>query len=560
MLEEKLWYNENNVILSEGEFQMEEIKDLYYQINNRGYLQKHFGKEIWIQVSGHRELNSADCSFWSALIPLEKVNKIFQDIGWDSSIGTQGPGFVQSGSETTYQRIHSDFSSCENIVNYREFYGIKPDYVELVEEFRLLNNLYHNVTTNTYSSISENGECIEVAKIENKTCVYIKLEYLMRYAAARQMALLLFFDMRTKISGGLLENGLSEFSDQYKDDTLYYGIWGAEYSMSDKYVYSVLMGKKIVYPKSIEQCGYWPFEKERQYEDFIIGIDDQGDPRKFTCNPDKLSNYCGANSGSPHYLTPVFFKKEVLQRYLSHPNQYSVEDGYLRCQSLWGIAIDNHHMDYVSVYLGDLGRDLPEQEQNHWLQYNVVTSEKLSEVAFKRDFLCIAADSDISDLKFKSNFSRFQKRWKKKFGWDLFLPLSELDEYNINLLHIPITDSQEEFDHQILSLVKTTIDSLNEKEIFKQLKNTNDLKGGISKFKQWLIELDVEGFEPHIKFLRNLQELRSTGTGHRKGKGYEKIRKEFNLDKDNFNVVFDDILLNVDSLLAFLSNHFLDEM
>lgn len=535
---------------------MKNTKDLYYQIRNRVYLEQNFGKEIWIQVSGHRELNSADAGFWAALIPLEKSNEIFRSVGWDSHIGTQSPGFVQSGSETIYERIQTDFSLCENIVHYREFFGIKPDYVEIVEEFRLLNNLYHDVNDNIYFAISENGECVEVAKIENQTCAFIKLEYLMRYASARQMALVLFFDIRTNIPGSLLDNALSEFSDEYKDANLFYQIWGSE-SQINKYVYSVLMGKRIIYPKPIEKCGYWPFEKERKYEDFIIGIDEQGEPLKFSCNPDKLSNYFGANPEAPHYLTPVFFKKEVLQRYLSHPNQYSVEDGYLRCQSLWGMAIDNHHMDYVSVYLGDLGRDLPAQEQNHWLQYNVVTSEKLSQVAFKRDFLCIAADSDISDLKFKANFYRFQSKWKEKFGWDLFLPLSESDEYNIKLLRIPITASQEEFDHQVLSLVKTIIDSLNEKEICKQIKNTADLKGSISKLEQWLMDLGINGFESHVKFLRNLQELRSTGTGHRKGKGYEKIKKEFGLSNDNFNVVFDDILLRADSLLTFLSQIFL---
>lgn len=497
-------------------------------------------------------------AFGGAFIPLEKSKEIFRDVGWDSHVGTQSPGFVQSGSETIYERIPTDFCLCENIVHYREFYGIKPDYVEIVEEFRLLNNLYYDVKDNVYFAIAENGECVEVAKIENQTCAYIKLEYLMRYASARQMALVLFFDMRTKIPGSLSDNELSEFSDEYKDDHLFYQIWGSESQMSKKYIYSILMGKRIIYPKPIEKCGYWPFEKERTYEDFIIGIDEQGEPLKFSCNPNKLSNYFGANPGAPHYLTPVFFKKEVLQRYLSHPNQYSVEDGYLKCQSLWGMAIDNHHMNYVSAYLGDLGRDLPSQEQNHWLQYNIVTSEKLSQVSFKRDFLCMPTESDMSDLKFKSNFYQFQKKWKEKFGWNLFLPLSESDEYNIELLHIPITVSQEEFDHQVLSLVKTIIDSLNEKEILKQVQSTKDLKGSISKLEQWLIELKISDFESHIKFLRNLQELRSAGTGHRKGKGYEKIKKVFGLSDDNFNIVFDNILHNTNTFLLFLSNTFLD--
>ena len=190
----------------------------------------------------------------------------------------------------------------------------------------------------------------------------------------------------------------------------------------------------------------------------------------------------------------------------------------------------------------------------------VVTSEKLSKVAFQRDFLCIPVDSNISDLRFKANFERFQKLWNEKFTWDLFLPLSESDEYNIKLLRIPITASQEEFDHQVLSLVKIIIDSLNEKEITKQLKSTDDLNGSITKFEQWLTELGTAGFEPHIKFLRNLQELRSTGTGHRKGKGYEKIKKEFGLTEDNFSGVFNNILIRIDSLIAFLSKIFLHDI
>lgn len=229
--------------------------------------------------------------------------------------------------------------------------------------------------------------------------------------------------------------------------------------------------------------------------------------------------------------------------------EYSLKSDYM--------AIDNHHKDYVSAYLGDLGRDLPAEEQNHWLQYNVVTSEKLSTVAFQRDFLCIATESNMSDLKFKAGFKRFLKKWRQRFSWDLFLPLSDSDEYNIKLLHIPITESQEEFDHQVLSLVKTKIDSLNEKEIVKQLKNSSDLKGGISKLERWLSEQGIPQFETHIKFLRNLQELRSTGTGHRKGKGYEKIKQEFGLSDSNFADVFDNILSNANAFISFLSENFL---
>lgn len=536
---------------------MASIQDIYRQVSNREYLENAYGRELWVQVSGHRELNKADAGFWAAFIPLDQVDDVFRAVGWDSHVGTQAPCFVQNRFGTSYQRLQKDFCACENIVHYREFYGIKPDYVEFVEEFRLLNNLYHDSVSDTYYEILDNGECTEVAKVESQTCAFVKLQFLMRYASARQMALLLFFDIRTNIRGDFLHNGLSEFSETYKKGNLFYEIWGGENKGGNPSVYSVLMGKRVILPKPVEECGYWPYEKKRSYNDFIIGIDDYGEPQTFTSNPDKLANYFGANPEAPHYLTPVFFKKEVLQRYLSHPDRYSVEDGYLRCQSLWGMSIDNHHKDYVAAYLGDLGRDLPEQEQNHWLQYNIATSEKLSTVAFQRDFLCMFAESDMSDLQFKAGFKNFQKKWRQSFSWDLFLPLADSDEYNFKLLRIPITESQEEFDHQVLSLVKTIIDSLNEKEIVKQLKNSGDLKGGISKLERWLSEQGIPQFEPHIKFLRNLQELRSTGTGHRKGKGYEKIKQEFGLSSSNFAEVFDSILSQANAFLSFLIESFL---
>ena len=99
---------------------MNEVKDLYYQISNREYLKNTFGREIWIQVSGHRELNKAHAGFWAALIPLKKVDDVFQSTEWDSHIGTQRPGFVGSGSNTFYQRLRlqTEFGSCENIVHF----------------------------------------------------------------------------------------------------------------------------------------------------------------------------------------------------------------------------------------------------------------------------------------------------------------------------------------------------------------------------------------------------------------------------------------------------------
>lgn len=405
---------------------MTNLKEQFYQTKNIEFLKKTLGRELWVQVSGSKDINGASAAFWAALMPVENIDEAYRDYSWNSYIGTQCPGFIEYGDKITYEANPLNFDSCLNIVQYREFYGIKPNYVEISEEFRLLNNLYHDINTNIFYEIEENGECTEVAKIINNDCAYIKLKSLMKFAAAKQMALLLFFDIRVKISGSLQKNGLKEFSTTVNEDGLFFGLWGGEQRLLETYSYSILMGKRILLPKPVEECGYKPYSRneENEYPEYIIGIDEYGEPRSYTSNPAKLTNYFGANPGAPHYLTPVFFKKEVLQRYLSRPNIFSVEAGYLRCQSLWGIEIDNEHKDMVSVYLGDLGRDLPVQEHSHWKQYNIATDARLSTNAVKRDFLCAFTQPEISDLKFKSNFKQFVNTWREQYQWDLFLPLA----------------------------------------------------------------------------------------------------------------------------------------
>ncbi len=57
----------------------------------------------------------------------------------------------------------------------------------------------------------------------------------------------------------------------------------------------------------------------------------------------------------PTYLTPIYFSKDVLAKYYLKPELYEVNDGYIRCQWVWKLDVDNLNKDYVSVYLGDLG-------------------------------------------------------------------------------------------------------------------------------------------------------------------------------------------------------------
>lgn len=543
-------------MIIEGDQNMKRaLKDYYNQIDNRKYVEDMYGKEQWVQVSGHCNCNNADAAFWCGLIDKRQCEKAFIRPSWDITKGSGGPGFEGIAGQYDYKRVLLQ-DGLEPLLYYREFYGVRPNYVELAQEFILLNDLYYDQKKKSFWAMLENGEFEEAVKYEeNGLAVFIKLKYLLKYAAAKQMAVLLFFDIRAQFDGKLSDYQLKPFEYSHKSEDLFYEIHGDEIEMQNCF-FSILMGKRVLYPKPIESCGYWPFEKEREYEEFIIGADEMGNEIKHTCNPDRLNNYFGSNPGAPMYLTPVFFKKEVLQKYLSKPQLYEIRDGYLECQSLWRIAIDNHHKNCISAYLGDLGRDLPEGEQAYWKSFNILSDERLSRVSFQRDFLCMPAKSDMADHIFQQDYLLFSKKWKEQYDWDFFLPLSETDQYNFNQIHIPITDSQPEFDQLVLSLVKVLIDSLNEKELQNQLGESDSLKG-ISKLEKWLELQGKDDYSDHIKFLRDLQELRSTGTGHRKGKAYNKIAQKFGVGDSSLSDVFESILQTADGFLNYLSRAFL---
>jgi len=157
-------------------------------------------------------------------------------------------------------------------------------------------------------------------------------------------------------------------------------------------------------------------EIDDYFPDFVIGHDDEGEEIRYSCNPDALANYFGANSEAPNYVTPVHFSREVLQKYYDNPEKYSVEDGYLRRSGTWGLRMDNDSPDHVVVFLGDLGSNLTKSERDYWRSFNVAPEGTMSQTGIHRAFLGEWADAQASDLKFQHLYRRFVDDWREQEG------------------------------------------------------------------------------------------------------------------------------------------------
>ena len=405
----------------------------------------------WTILHEYKEgAEGSRCSYSGLLSPAQ-VDGAIKQSGWNVSIGDGSPGFTQSYDNgeviTTYDRFGA--SGIEPLLYSRDFHGIKPRQFDLSEEFRLFHHLYHDRHNDRYIHVDDRGNEVIAAEVAPGR-VRVLTRLLRQYMAARQLALALFFDHRAYADVDIEAAKIIYPSISRGTADRCYSFHVAEITGR---AFSRLIGKKIIAPPPITESGIWPYEKGQhgQHAKFIIGVSEDGSPIIFSCDHEALANYFGANEGAPHYLTPVWFTRDVLAKYYDNPDKFSVEDGYLRCGSLWGIQIDNNLPDHVVAYLGDLGRDLAYEEQIYWKHFNVTSSDRQpSDTNFRRSFLAEFADPSAPDLVFKQLYTQLNEAWTGKLGWPIFRPLHEADAHILKQLRVPISESIGECENQIL--------------------------------------------------------------------------------------------------------------
>jgi len=524
------------------------------------YIREDLGRPLWVTVYRcDSVLQQSSVCFFSALIPNAKVKTLIQKEDWDFHFDSGMPGCIQYGggedAPVRYLRFGND-EGIEPLVFRRYFHGIKEAYFEVSEEFRHFHRLYFDSRTGKHIKVLGTGEEKEIIVLEGD-CLKIRLQEIREFLAIKEMHLAIFFEIRENSMRTMQELGLSETREAQCFSDLIYSLSIGEMrgSTSGTKAFSRLFGKKLIPGCAKEDSNFWPYEKrEKRYAEFIIGVDDNGNEIVHTSAPAYLADGFGGNRGAPSYLTPVFFRKNVLSKYYANPGKYSVRDGYLSCGGLWGTYIDNNHPDYVVVWLGDLGRDLHYEEQLYWRSFNVAPEGPPSEVFVRRQIMAQFTDPSRPDLLFKHRLGRFSERCCRVLGWDLFLPLHEGDSHLITALHVPTTDDTAEFDRMVLALAKVLVDSLNEDKISKAIgvEAAAGLKGGILKMERFLKLRGLQGFDEHVKFLRNLQKLRSTSVAHRKGRNFQQVARTLGIGQQPLPKVFEDILRKSLGLLDYL--------
>lgn len=371
------------------------------------------------------------------------------------------------------------------------------------------------------------NDLVRVRQTGSDLTIEIAALPLRRYLAARQRFLVVQYDRVTRLSDVPSPKIDATDRSTYHHYVFHSGDLGARELPG----FVRLLGKHLILPLNMTPAELsYPYPRHEHYPQFTIGVDAaNGQPIISTCAPDQLSDYFN-DRGTPHYLTPVYFRRDVLRRYISEPSRYQVDNNRLTCLGLWGISIGHNEEGLVEAYLGDLGRDLPSSERSHWLSFNEAPNGGVDETRFRRDILGQWYEGPLNPLRhLVTARQRFSVALTRVVGQEIYRPWDAADEIAFGGLHMPTSSEQQETDNQILTLAKGVIDYLDVKAI-RRLPSADPKGTTINCIEAWAKEFDIDAV-PLISPLRLLQGLRSTGVAHPRSKDWQATLVRAGLDK-----------------------------
>ncbi|MDX9782819.1 MAG: hypothetical protein RBT35_07565 [Bacteroidales bacterium] len=521
-------------------------KDDFFMQNRINEIQTNFIKDGWLKIyeSKNSESEISD-GIYCCLANSSCIEKYKKNYDWPMYIGEEGKPTIYEGN--IYKTNYNE--EIEPFIFYRSFPLLKrqDSYIDISEEFILYFNLLEeirNKNDRTYYYINECGEKEEVLIIQ-PNYAKIKLKYLKEYITIREMHLIVFFEfMRlTEFANASWEVNVNE-----KTEITENFIYNHLIRLVDSRIQNWIIGKVFITP-NIDKSYHFDLSN-RKLESYITGYDKDGN---------EVYEECKRSTNK--YFTLTYFRKQVLDKYYDNPQIYDI-DGFRISSPFFSLKIDNNLEDYVPVFLVELS-NLPHNEQLFWKHYNIPPPEgpKMSKTYYETMIQGNwAKHPETPDLYFKYKYEQFNNDWESKFGWPFYKPLSKIDNYIFKSLHIPTSNNIKSFCETILSIVKLTIDRLNEKELSKDIELEDNDKG-ITKLAKFLLKSGYD-LPEMIEFLKHLQNLRSGIVAHSfspKNIKCTSAIEYFGINDDSYRKVAKDVFIKSINTLNTLENFFLKE-
>ena len=529
-------------------------KEIFVLNDRIKQIESSFIKDGWVTIyDGYNNSDYDQTLIYCCIVDSKRIKKYKLDRDWVIRIGSEGkPAIFETykngKSITTYETYSEKGIEPFLFSKYFSFNNGYDSYVDISEEFILYFKLYEKIETKQnrkYLFIDSLGEFDEVIIVEPKK-IKVKHKYLKEYISVRNVYFSICFDFMRLAKNNLNILNIDIIDKDFQTDYYIYNHLIRPLDFEPGKNQSWIHGKVIINPDKNKKNSYHFDNENREDVKFITGYDSEGN---------EILQDCKKENGKHFILT--YFKKEVLNKYYNEPTKYEVDGFHVNCK-FFTLKIDNNVEAYIPVFLTNLGM-LPYKEQLHWKQYNISPQKGISSTYYKTMIEGNWAEHpETPDLYFKYKYKEFNEKWEKKFGWRFYKELAKEDEHLFTALHIPTSNNVKAFCEQILSVVKLTIDRLNETEFQKEIiLSSNDR--GITKLEKYLV-LKASALPDMITFLRKLWDLRSGLLSHsfsNSNKDCKKAIEYFGIKSDNYIEVAKEIFIKSVYTLNTLEKRFL---
>ncbi|MDK2946328.1 MAG: hypothetical protein PWQ85_1107 [Geotoga sp.] len=317
----------------------------------------------WIIVARSWREGPTDLFTFSVLASAAKGNleKLLSKPDWDVNLEFGKPYFYSYVDEKVAHYDSGISTEIESIefrpfIIYRYFHGFIPSIFELVQSFILYHEAFFVPEKGEYHRIDDDGDVKPIVRFRQENdnlLVLVDVHHLKDYLAANQCYLVRYHDHRRRALEDISKHIRGRFASYHLyDKSSRFELWlRTDIPWNNYKSASRLLGKDVVFPYSEpDKCHTWfaTGGRKKKFATFIIGRDEQGNDIESTCNEEKLSNYF-IDRGTPHFLTPVFFGREVLLKYYQEPSRYRVSNSGVGCLDLWHLPIDITGEELVQV-------------------------------------------------------------------------------------------------------------------------------------------------------------------------------------------------------------------
>jgi hypothetical protein len=392
-------------------------------------------------------------------------------LSWSGNPYKSSASYLWSGSaeELSIERDdHGPFhgskeiSGVTDLVFGRTFEGWKSHqsrYFEVNQEYTHLTDIHYRPEHGAYCRFDENGDIAHAVSVTMRaddspiSLVSFQWDILERYLAISDMSLVRMFDLTMVKHGefGGWEGGNEETVEiapefRFRQKAISKACYTRGYQ-----IVRIRAPRNKIRNSIVDG---WFGKSEREYAEFIAHDWRNDDVRKISTEPSATTNYFNAKENNlPFELSPAFFRPEVLSKYKTDREKYTVGDREISCRAAWHLrGVDVNEAGQIHAYICDL-RSLPYNEQLHWLSFNERPKTNISDRAYVNDF-----KGEFAEYSHPRNdiLSKLQSWHERGVWWWTLRDRALLDRANP-----PLTSSTDEWADAFMDLSKLIVEGFN---------------------------------------------------------------------------------------------------